>query len=104
MRICATEKNAGGFKKNAFGHKTGRCTKFRLRTTPRFSCVCGAFTDNFWACPAVEEFAEWLRRNLRIPDQEYVDSLILLLYNIVDYILSILPRKFQIQEVLVWTK
>ena len=23
-----------------------------------FSCVCGAFTDDFWAYPAVEEFAE----------------------------------------------
>lgn len=32
----------------------------------------------FWACPAVEEFAEWLRGNLCIPDQEHVDSLILL--------------------------
>ena len=28
--------------------------------------------------PRPEEFAEWLRRNLCIPDQEYVDSLILL--------------------------
>ena len=41
-----------------------------------FSCVCGAFTDDFWAYPAAEEFAEWLRGNLCIPDQEYVDSLI----------------------------
>lgn len=65
--------------------KTERCTKFQLRTTPRFSCVC----DDFWAYPAAEKFAEWLRRNLCIPDQEYVDSLIslYLCYNSV-YILG----------------
>ena len=39
--------------------------------------------------PRPEEFAEWLRRNLCIPDQEYVDSLIslYLCYNSV-YILG----------------
>ena len=34
--------------------------------------------DDFWACPAAEEFAEWLRGNLCIPDQEYVDPLVTL--------------------------
>ena len=56
----------------------GRCTKFQLRTTPHFSCVCGAFTDDFWAYPAAEEFAEQTHERPCIPDQEYVDSLILL--------------------------
>lgn len=38
--------------------------------------------------PRWKNFAEWLRGNLCIPDQEHVDSLILLLCNIVGYILS----------------
>lgn len=56
----------------------GRCTKFRLRTRPVFHVYVMLLQMIFWACPAVEEFAEWLRGNLCIPDQEYVDSLILL--------------------------
>ena len=92
MRTCATGKNAGGFKWNACGQKDkGVLYEVPASYNAPFSCVCDAFTDDFWACPTAEEFAEWLRRNLRIPDQEYVDSLILLLYTIVDYILSAIP-------------